>query len=86
MTSSLKKITSEESSWFSKLDIIQYVINNTFHSSIKNSPSKLLLGYEQGSHSDYDFVNCLNQIVKNDLSFKDSRETDKELAKKLLIN
>jgi len=42
---------------------VQNVINNSFHFSLKTSPSKLLLGYDQREHSDAELVKILNNIV-----------------------
>lgn len=50
--SSLKKVVSDASEWPSKLDLIQYVVNNSYHASIKTTLSKLLLGFDQRCHAD----------------------------------
>jgi len=37
-------MTDKHTSWSSNLNMIQYVINNTYYNSIKSSLSKVLLG------------------------------------------
>jgi hypothetical protein len=45
LKSSLIKTSDSHEHWKNSLNQIQYVVNNTKHSSIKASPSKMLLGY-----------------------------------------
>lgn len=52
LKSSLKKAVDTADNWKSCLSNVQYVINNTVYSTIKNTPSKLMLGYDQRSHTD----------------------------------
>ena len=42
---------------------MQYVFNNTHHSSFKALPSKILLGYNQRNYADIDLVKYLIEIV-----------------------
>jgi len=39
---------------------VQYVLNNTYHTAIKASPSQLMLGYYQRAHEDF----TLSQLTK----------------------
>lgn len=55
LKSSLIKVATTPDGWKNKLGTIQYIINNTFHSVIKSSPSKLMLGYEGRNHDDLSF-------------------------------
>lgn len=55
-------------------------MNNTFHSSLKASPSKVLLGIEQRNNADVKLVDFFNEIAKNELDFYKDRETCRELA------
>jgi len=41
LKSSLKKVIENTKNWSTQLNVIQYVINNTYHSSINASPSKI---------------------------------------------
>lgn len=59
------------------------MINNTYHSSLKSTPSKLLLGYDLRGHSDADFVHALNQIAKIDLDFDKERDTCRQVASEI---
>ncbi|KYN21750.1 hypothetical protein ALC57_05872, partial [Trachymyrmex cornetzi] len=64
--------------WEFCLDTVQYVFNNTLHSVLKSSPSKLLLGYDQRNNADSDLVKCLNKMAGIE---KDSNlEREKSLA------
>lgn len=63
-----QKLIDESQGWHDCLGTVQYVINNTFHSSLKASSSKLLLGYEQRNHADSSLVNCLKKISGFNLS------------------
>lgn len=80
LKSSLTKILEEPKKWSLQLGAVQYVINNTFHSSLKASPSKILLGYEQRSHADVDLVEYLNKVAKTELSCEAERENSQKLA------
>ncbi|CAL1683817.1 unnamed protein product [Lasius platythorax] len=66
--SSLTKIIESPADWKRQLNTVQYVINNTVNSSIKASPSKLLLGYDQHNHSDKylkNYIDCWLGIENN---------------------
>lgn len=80
LKSSLRKVVEDQTSWADHLDIIQYVINNTYHSSIKSSPSKLLLGYEQRCHADQKLVEVLNNIAKVETDLCSERDSSREIA------
>lgn len=80
LKSCLKKLVEEFHEWSSHLGTIQYIINNTFHSSLKASPSKLLLGYDQRNHIDVDLVRNLNLLAKVDLNFEEVRNVSRQLA------
>lgn len=55
-------------------------MNNTYHSSLKASPSKVFLGYDQRNHADIDLVEYLNKLAKVELSCENERETSRRLA------
>lgn len=67
LKSSLCKLVDELQDWYENLDTVQYVINNTYHSSLKSSPSKLLLGYDQRNHEDAILVDLLKKIARTKL-------------------
>lgn len=46
LKTSLTKLVDEVTDWKTVTSDVQYVANNTEHSSIRTSPSNLLLGYE----------------------------------------
>lgn len=85
----MKKIVEEYHGWSLHLGTIQYIINNTYHSSLKATPSKLLLGYDQRNHRlqiilqmiiDADLVRKLNLLAKVDLNFEEVRNVNRQLA------
>lgn len=80
LKSSLKKILEDTEDWSTKIETVQYVINNTYHSSIKSSPSKLLMGYDQRNHTDTKLVKFLNSHAKLVLDCVESRESSRNLA------
>lgn len=61
LKASLRKLLEFPDEWNEKLSQVQYVVNNTFHTAIKNTPSMLLLGYAQRNHSDRRLVEFLNE-------------------------
>ncbi|XP_024882106.1 protein NYNRIN-like, partial [Temnothorax curvispinosus] len=80
LKASLERIVEEQQSWSSAIESIQFVINNTVHSSVKASPSKLLFGYEQRSHSDNELVKNLTQLAEIELKVSDEQDIANELA------
>lgn len=80
LKSSLKKVIEDHLLWNSCLDMIQYVINNTFHSSLNASPSKILLGYDQRNHAAAELTRHLKKLVDVVSDFQEERETSKSLA------
>lgn len=83
LKSSLKKVVDEPQLWSSKIDLIQYVINNTYHSSLKSTPSKLLFGYDQRGHSDANLVTVLNKVAKIELDCEKERDISRKLAEEV---
>lgn len=81
LKSSLRKLV-DEFAWNVCLPTLQYVINNTFHTFIKNSTSKELLGYDQRNQGDQDasLVEHFNHIVKVEFNFELERDATCELA------
>lgn len=73
-------MVDEIQDWSSCLESVQYVINNTFHSSLKASPSKLLLGYEQRNHADSTLINYLEKISKSNLDLDSERDLRRQVA------
>jgi len=61
LKSSLKKVVEDTKNWSTQLNVIQYVINNTYHSSINAiSPSKILFGVEMQNQADTELIRFLN--------------------------
>lgn len=62
------------------MDTIQYVINNIFHSTLRASPSKILLGIEQRNNADVELVDFLKKVVNAEFDFQENRSFSHELA------
>jgi len=56
LKSLVTKLSNSLTDWKIKLGETQYIINNTYHSVIKSTPSKLLLGFDLKNHIDYQFA------------------------------
>lgn len=80
MSSSLRKLTDELQEWDDCMETVQYVINNTYHTSLKATPAKILLGYELRNHPDIKLVDCLNGIAKTELNYDEVRLSSQEIA------
>lgn len=78
--SSLKKIVEDQAEWDKYLSLVQYAVNNTYHSSLKASPSKVFFGFDQRNHSDSDLVKFLNNIAKVEFDLEKVRDTSRDLA------
>lgn len=80
MKTSLKKVIEDDQSWDSHLDTVQYVINNTYHSSVGATPSKLMFGVEMRNHSDSKLIRFLKNVAKEDLNIVKDRESARKSA------
>lgn len=70
----------DQSFWSTKVNIIQYVINNTYHSSIKATPTKILFGYDQRNHADFQLVRLFHNVAKVELNVEKDRREAREVA------
>lgn len=80
LKSSLIKITNKPDEWKKHLGTVQYIINNTFHTAIKASPSKVMLGYQQRNHEDFPLAQFVNELAKIDQSLELDREKSRDIA------
>lgn len=55
-------------------------MNNTVHSTIKSSPSKLMLGYDQRDHTDAALAECVKMLAGIDDELETERQTKRESA------
>lgn len=53
---------------------MQYVINNSVHSSLRASSSKLLFGCDLRGHTDSEIVRTLRSIAKIEINFEKERQ------------
>lgn len=68
LRSTLAKESNSISDWYNKLNKVQFVINDTWHKSIKTSPSKLMLGYEMREVDDEslrDYIDTYQQVIQD---------------------
>jgi len=66
LKNSLIKILNSAEEWESNLGRLQYILNNTYHAVIKTSPSKLLLGYHQRCHEDFEMTRLTKALADAD--------------------
>jgi len=78
--SSLRKLIDSPETWSTCVPTIQYVINNTFHSSLKSTPAKLLFGTDKKEHCDSTLINFLNDLAKVELNFEQDRNVVRNIA------
>lgn len=80
LKSSVKKVIDDYSGWSLNLGHVQYVINNTYHSSLKTTPSVLLLGYQQRNHADANLCQFLTNLVQSTIDVDTIRNNSRKLA------
>lgn len=80
LKSCLKKVVEYPATWSKKVEQVQYVINNTYHKTIKNTASKLMFGYDCRNHVDHKIIDCLSQLAETELSFEQERDTSRDIA------
>jgi len=59
---------------------VQYVINNTYHKSVKSSPSKLLLGYGLRNQPDFNLISFLNNLAGVEIDLSNERVMSRVIA------
>jgi len=78
--SSFTKLLNIQTDWKNQLGNLQYIINNTYHSVVKASPAKVLLGIDQRNHED-NFIVRFTQILANiDTDLEKERITYRDTA------
>jgi len=77
---SLTKLLHTSSDWNQHLGTLQYIINNTYHSSVKTSPAKLLLGFDQRSHTDSAFAQFTQILANVDSDLEKEKEEYRDKA------
>jgi len=79
----LTKLSNSLTDWKIKLEA-QYIINNTYHSVIKSTPSKLLLGFDLKNHSDYQFTQFTRDLTEIDVNLESQRTAARDTVTELL--
>ncbi|XP_011254691.1 uncharacterized protein LOC105250352 [Camponotus floridanus] len=69
-----------DQAWDTHLDTVQYVMNNTYHSSVKATPAKLLFGVDMRDHPDAELVRFLNDFAKIEFDVQNNRDATRKLA------
>lgn len=59
---------------------MQYIVNNTHHSAINATPSKILLGYDQRNHEDRDLSDFVIRLTNIDLELEKERAISRDVA------
>ncbi|KYN30175.1 PREDICTED: uncharacterized protein LOC108758555 [Trachymyrmex cornetzi] len=77
---SLRKIVESPDDWKKCIPRTQYIINNTWHKGINNTPSKLLFGYDQRNHMDAPLSEFVNELARIDTDLELERSKDRNLA------
>jgi len=87
LKNSLIKTVDSAEEWESQLGRLQYIVNNTYHAVIKTSPSKLLLGYHQRCHEDFELARLTEIFAKteDELSVDDIRDKARQSTEALRI-
>lgn len=80
LKSSLMKSVEEPADWKLHLAKIQYVINNTYCTAIKSTPSKLMLGYDQRSHLDCKLSEFIDQWSCIESNWQEAQDTNRMVA------
>lgn len=80
LKSSLTKLIESPDEWKSYLGKMQYVINNTYHSVVKSSPARLMLGFDQRSHTDHSLTSFTKDLVTVDKDLEKERDLSRDNA------
>lgn len=82
LKTSLTKLLNDASDWKKNLSKMQYIVNNTYHSAIKTSPSKLMFGLEQRNHADFPLAQYTKSLTEIDSDLEKIREVSRGIADK----
>lgn len=74
LKSSFTKLIDTPAEWKQRLGILQYIINNTYHSSVKTSPAKMLFGFDQRCHSDVSLARFTQELTGVDINLEKEKE------------
>lgn len=74
LKSSLIRTIKSIDEWKNEIGAVQYTINNSHHASIKSTPAKLMLGFDQRSHADFRFSVFTCELVEIDKNIEKERE------------
>lgn len=80
LKSTMTKMIDNLKEWKVLTEQVQYVINNTYHSSINSTPSKLLLGYDQRNHSDAILKDLIDRLASVERDIESERQMVRDKA------
>ena len=66
--------------WKSRLGEIQYILNNTYHSVVRSTPSQLMLGYSQRNFADFPFAQFTQALAGVDFDLQTNRQLKRDIA------
>jgi len=80
LKSTMTKLISSPSEWGKEISYVQYVVNNTYHSTIKSTPAKLMLGIDQCCHGDARFAQFVETLKGVDTDLGAVRDQARDQA------
>jgi len=76
----MTKLISSPSEWGKEIGYVQYIINNTYHSTIKSTPAKLMFGIDQRCHGDARFARFVESLKNVDADLEAIRDQARDQA------
>jgi len=76
----MTKLISSPSEWGKEMGYLQYIINNTYHSAIKSTPAKLMIGIDQRCHGDACFARFVESLKNVDTDLESIRDQARDQA------
>jgi len=80
LKSSMTKMMVSPSEWKKEIGTLQYIINNTYHSTVQSTPAKLMFGTDQRCHDDSLFARFTESLKEVDANFEISRSQARDRA------
>lgn len=80
LKSSLTKLIDSPNEWKANLGKMQYAINNTYHSVIKATPSKLMLEFDQKNHIDHSLAQFTKVLSEGEENLQKDSQSSRDVA------
>ncbi|KYM96040.1 hypothetical protein ALC62_13310, partial [Cyphomyrmex costatus] len=78
--SSLTKLIARPAKWKEKLQNVQFIINNSIHSALRTTLSKMLFGCEQRGRANDILKSLMNDLEESQGDFDKQRESVRDMA------